>query len=293
MSDAIETSTPKILRPDKIIEALESFTINPYRDAHPLLYVIIKDESDDGNASYLKMLKKKSEKYGSRLCVIKAPTMVEAIGSLASIKQDPNAYGVMILGSYGPSEDAIIHNMIPSRLDIDCNSANAYGMFVKSTSQVGYRDAPCTAVACYKFLEYEDFPLSGARVGIVGRSFRVGRPLAGILTSKNATVTLYNSHSDLSMLKSEHVVVTAIGKPRFFTADMFVPGQWVIDVGINVDDDGKICGDVDFDNVCKTLGKHGAITPVPKGVGPLTNVIVFSKLFMNYAQAIGASPYEV
>ena len=120
-------------------------------------------------------------------------------------------------------------------------------------SETFYRGAPCTAGAIYKLLTYNDVDVAGKRVGVVGRSPRVGRPVAQLMSIANATVTLYHSKSDLSSLAQEDVVISAIGKPKFLKANLF----------------------------CKVLGDSGAITPVPNGVGPLTNVVLFSKLFAN------------
>lgn len=272
---------PKILKPDKAIRALENFSIYPYQSTKPRLCILMKSNASKDNESYLNSIVKCAEKYGCEVKTNLVSNMVEAITVMTRIRTEMLCSGILILGDFGENENAALAGMIPPRVDVDCASSSMYGMFATSTSPVAYRNAPCTAVACYKMLEYEEYKIEGASIGIVGRSLKVGRPLAEILTSKGATTTVYNSHSDLSTLKFHDVVVVATGKPKLITGDMLAKEQWIIDVGINVDEKGKLCGDVDFDSACKAIGDEGAITPVPGGIGPLTNTVLFSKLFSN------------
>jgi methylenetetrahydrofolate dehydrogenase (NADP+)/methenyltetrahydrofolate cyclohydrolase len=118
-------------------------------------------------------------------------------------------------------------------------------------------------------LELAGIPLDGQRAVIVGRSNIVGKPMAQLLLAKNATVTVCHSHTkDLAAVTREaDILVAAVGKPKFITADMVKPGATVIDVGINRIAPKKLVGDVDFDAVQDVAG---AITPVPGGVGLLT-----------------------
>ena len=129
--------------------------------------------------------------------------------------------------------------------------------------------APCTPAGCIKMLEYADIPMDGKRAVIIGRSNIVGKPMAQLLLAKNATVTICHSHTkDLAKIAREaDILVAAIGKPRFVTADMVKPGATVIDVGINRIEPKKLVGDVDFEAAQEVAG---AITPVPGGVGLLT-----------------------
>ena len=128
---------------------------------------------------------------------------------------------------------------------------------------------PCTPYACMKMLESIDYPIRGARAVIVGASNIVGKPMAMLLLQAGATVTICNSKTrDLSAhTKEADILVVATGRPKMITAEMVKPGAVVIDVGINRMDEGKLCGDVDFESV-KTVAS--AITPVPGGVGPMT-----------------------
>jgi methylenetetrahydrofolate dehydrogenase (NADP+)/methenyltetrahydrofolate cyclohydrolase len=142
---------------------------------------------------------------------------------------------------------------------------------------------PCTPAGVIKLLEHAGVPLSGANAVVVGRSHIVGKPAALLLLQKNATVTITHSRTkDLAAIcRRADILVAAIGKPRFVTADMVKPGVALIDVGINRLPDGNLVGDVDF-GPCSEIA--GWITPVPGGVGPMTitmlleNTIVAAKM---------------
>ena len=126
-----------------------------------------------------------------------------------------------------------------------------------------------------KMLEYENISVAGKEGVVVGRSNIVGKPMALLLLAANGTVTVCHSRTlDLAdVTRRADILVAAIGKPKFITADMVKPGAVVIDVGINRLDDGSLCGDVDFDEVSKI---SSAITPVPGGVGPMTITTLLS-----------------
>ena len=132
-------------------------------------------------------------------------------------------------------------------------------------------------------LEYADIPMDGKHAVILGRSNIVGKPMAQLLLAKNATVTICHSHTKnlAEITKQADILVAAIGKPKFVTAEMVKPGATVIDVGINRIEPKKLVGDVDFEAVSEVAG---AITPVPGGVGLLTvamlmqNVVTAAKM---------------
>jgi methylenetetrahydrofolate dehydrogenase (NADP+)/methenyltetrahydrofolate cyclohydrolase len=129
--------------------------------------------------------------------------------------------------------------------------------------------APCTPSGVIRLIESTRTSISGANALVIGRSDIVGKPMAALLLQRHATVTIAHSRTrDLaSIARNADIVVAAIGKARFVTADMVKPGSVVIDVGINRGNDGKLAGDVDFANVREVAGY---ITPVPGGVGPMT-----------------------
>ncbi|MBQ8172650.1 MAG: bifunctional methylenetetrahydrofolate dehydrogenase/methenyltetrahydrofolate cyclohydrolase FolD [Mailhella sp.] len=141
---------------------------------------------------------------------------------------------------------------------------------------------PCTPAGILALLDHYGISMRGKKAVVLGRSILVGRPIALMLGSRDydATVTMCHSRTpDLAATCREaDVIIAAIGRPRFLTADMVKPGAVIIDVGINRTEDGKLCGDVDYDNVAPLAS---AITPVPGGIGPMT----ISQLLLNTAQA--------
>ncbi|MBQ8664435.1 MAG: bifunctional methylenetetrahydrofolate dehydrogenase/methenyltetrahydrofolate cyclohydrolase FolD [Mailhella sp.] len=141
---------------------------------------------------------------------------------------------------------------------------------------------PCTPTGILALLDHYGISMRGKKAVVLGRSILVGRPIALMLGSRDydATVTMCHSRTpDLAATCREaDVIIAAIGRPRFLTADMVKPGAVIIDVGINRTEDGKLCGDVDYDNVAPLAS---AITPVPGGIGPMT----ISQLLVNTAQA--------
>ncbi|MDB5944180.1 MAG: bifunctional methylenetetrahydrofolate dehydrogenase/methenyltetrahydrofolate cyclohydrolase [Ramlibacter sp.] len=132
---------------------------------------------------------------------------------------------------------------------------------------------PCTPYGCIKMLDAIGYDLKGKHAVVIGRSNIVGKPMAMMLLGKNATVTICHSATrDLkAMTLQADVVVAAVGKRNVLTADMVKPGAVVIDVGMNRNDEGKLCGDVDFEGVKQVAGW---ITPVPGGVGPMTRAML-------------------
>jgi methylenetetrahydrofolate dehydrogenase (NADP+)/methenyltetrahydrofolate cyclohydrolase len=158
--------------------------------------------------------------------------------------------------------------------DIDCMSPiNLERVFEgKSKSFV-----PCTPKAVIEMLKFYDIPLEGANVVIAGRSLVVGKPLAMLMLDENATVTICHSrtHSMNEVTKKADIVVAAIAKAKFMGEDYFTEDSVVIDVGINDDGQGKICGDVDYDNV---VDKVKAISPAIGGIGTITSTILLSHI---------------
>jgi methylenetetrahydrofolate dehydrogenase (NADP+)/methenyltetrahydrofolate cyclohydrolase len=135
----------------------------------------------------------------------------------------------------------------------------------------GFR--PCTPYGCMKLIETTGIDLRGKHAVVIGRSNTVGKPMAQLLLQANATVTIcHSATADLGHhTRQADVVVAAVGRRNTLTADMVKPGAVIIDVGMNRKDDGKLCGDVDFDGVAQVAGW---ITPVPGGVGPMTRAML-------------------
>ena len=161
-------------------------------------------------------------------------------------------------------KDKVLERITPSK-DVDGFTSVNTGKLWNGT----YDFAPCTAVGVIELLDYYGIDIAGKDCVVVGRSNIVGKPLASLLLERNATVTVCHSKTkDLFKYTSwADIVISAVGKPKFIGWGMVKKGAVVIDVGINRDENGKLCGDVDFDNV---KDKVSAITPVPGGVGPMT-----------------------
>ena len=158
-----------------------------------------------------------------------------------------------------------ILKLIPVEKDVDGFCAENVGKLSKNSLCL----ASCTPNGVMKMLEYYNIPVKGKKAVVVGRSNIVGKPMAMLLLNADVTVTV--CHSKTQNLKEEclsaDILVSAVGKPYFITADMVKEGAVVVDVGMNRNSEGKLCGDVDFENV---KDKCSYITPVPGGVGPMT-----------------------
>lgn len=165
--------------------------------------------------------------------------------------------------------------LIPDSKDVDGFSANNIGKLCLNTESI----VACTPFGVMKMLEYENIDVKGKNAVVVGRSNIVGRPMAMLLLNADATVTV--CHSKTKNLKAEclkaDILVSAIGKAKFITADMIKEGAVVIDVGMNRDENGKLCGDVDFENVKE---RCSYITPVPGGVGPMTITMLMYNTYL-------------
>ena len=279
-----------LLLPDKAIAALEDYVITPNLGLHPTLGVVIRTgESSDPDHIYLRSIQKKADKYGAKVEVAEVDNYTEAAAAIQSFRHNYRINGIIILAHFTPEIDTALANMIPTRLDIDCVASNTYGLMFTSNSPVSYRLGPCAPVAVMKMLEYEGLSdLSGLNVAVIGRSLRVGRPLAEILTQHNATVTCYHSHSLPGIeidFDSYDIIISAVGKPKIWSnKENWGTNQYLIDIGINTDENGKICGDFDFESY---VDATVFITPVPGGIGQLATVVLFAKLFTAAAQARG------
>jgi methylenetetrahydrofolate dehydrogenase (NADP+)/methenyltetrahydrofolate cyclohydrolase len=173
-------------------------------------------------------------------------------------------------------EQAVIDAIDPSK-DVDgFHPRNIAKLFLNEDGLV-----PCTPAGIIEMLKVIDYDLDGKEVVVVGRSNIVGKPVSLLALSKNATVTMCHSHTkDLAKVTSRaDVLIAAIGRPKFFTEEYIKEGAVVLDVGMDRDENNKLCGDVDFENV---KDKCYAITPVPGGVGPMTIAMLLSNTLKAY-----------
>lgn len=275
---------------DKIIEStikkLETVAIDPHPTLNPTLGVIYR--ADDAAAgSYLRSIRRNAEKYKSTVISTECDSVQDASLKIRQWSQDPSINGIILISDYGEATQSL-YNLIPARLDIDGLSNKSAAHLYGSKDPIAYRKAPCTAAACLKIIQtLYDNELAGLNVAVVGRSMRVGRPLAELLLQQNCTVTLYHTKSKKTNFSDKDVLVSAIGRPEYFyhPLNLNATNLNIIDVGINYDEHGRICGDINYDSV---KDKAAYITPVPNGVGAVTNTVLFAKLYANKLDFAGA-----
>ena len=206
----------------------------------------------------------------------------ELLARVNALNNDPAIHGILVQLPLPAHIDAqkVIEAIAPGK-DVDgFHVASAGALMV---GQPGFW--PCTPYGCMKMLESIGYDLRGKHAVVIGRSNIVGKPMALMLLQKNATVTVcHSATADLkAMTLQADVIVAAVGKQKVLTADMVKPGAIVIDVGMNRNDQGKLCGDVDFEGV-RQVASH--ITPVPGGVGPMT----ITMLLVNTLEAAERAP---
>ena len=189
---------------------------------------------------------------------------------IAQLNQRRDVHGILVQLPLprGYSEKAVIQAIAPEK-DVDAFHFENVGKITTGD----YIFLPCTPAGVMEILDHYDIDPAGKHCVVVGRSNIVGKPQALLLLHRNATVTICHSRTtDLAaMTRQADILVAAAGKPGLITPEMVKPGAVVIDVAINRGDDGKICGDVDFDGVAQ-VASH--ITPVPGGVGPMTRAVL-------------------
>ncbi len=172
--------------------------------------------------------------------------------------------------------DTVINAILPEK-DVDAFNPSNVGRIMLGE----YSFLPCTPAGVMELLKYYNIDVSGKECVVIGRSNIVGKPMAMLLLHENATVTVCHSRTRelADVTRRADILVCAVGRPMFVTADMVKDGAVVIDVGINRKPDGKLCGDVDFESVEK---KASFITPVPGGVGPMTISMLMQNTLTSY-----------
>lgn len=234
----------------------------------PGLAVILVGQ-DPASEVYVRNKVKACDKVGflSRLQKLdQSTTQKELLNHITRLNQDPEIHGILVqlpLPEHLDEHEVIEH--IAAEKDVDGFHISNAGLLMTGKPLF----TPCTPFGVMKMIEQTGIQIEGAEAVIVGASNIVGKPQALLLLQQSATVTI--CHSKTKNL-AEHcrradILVVAVGKPNLITADMIKPGAVVIDVGINRREDGKLCGDVDFENAKAVAG---FITPVPGGVGPMT-----------------------
>ena len=234
----------------------------------PGLAVVIVG-SDPASQVYVRNKKKACSDVGFYSEVHEMPaetTMEELLTKIEALKNNPAIHGILVqLPLPDHLDETAVINAIPPEKDVD-----AFHPVNTGKIMIGeYRFLPCTPAGIMKMLEYEQISVEGKECVVVGRSNIVGKPMAMLLLHENGTVTVFHSRTKNleDVTRRADLLVAAVGKANFITADMVKEGAVVIDVGMNRNADGRLCGDVDFENVKE---KASAITPVPGGVGVMT-----------------------
>ena len=250
----------------------------------PRLAVIIVG-SDPASEVYVRNKQRTCEELGIRSDHIALPaetTEEELLACIEELNVDPEVHGILVQlplpAQIAEDEEEILSHIDP-RKDVDGFHPVNVGHLVLGAP--GLR--PCTPAGCIRMLDYAGIPIEGAHAVIIGRSNIVGKPMAHLLLERNATVTICHSRTQnlAAIARTADILVAAVGRPHFVTADMVKEGATVIDVGINRIAPKKLVGDVDFDGAAAVAG---AITPVPGGVGLLT----VAMLMENVVQAAKA-----
>lgn len=234
----------------------------------PGLAVIIVG-NDDASHKYVRNKKRGCEELGIYSEVYELPEQTsqqELIDLVKRLNVDPKIDGILVQLPLPKTidEKAVIENINPDK-DVDAFHETNVGKIMIGN----YRFLPCTPAGIMELIASQGIDLKGKECVVIGRSNIVGKPMAMLLLHAHGTVTICHSRTrDLAeVARRADVLVVAIGKAKFVTADMVKPGAVVIDVGMDRDENGKLCGDVDFEAVKEVAGY---ITPVPGGVGPMT-----------------------
>ncbi len=268
-----------LLKGAPVAAALCEKAVNIAKDLNvtPTLAIVrVGDKGDD--IYYQRSATKRCEGIGQSVRSVELPVDVseqELIGVIEGLNADNTVHGVLLLRPLPKhiNEEAVCETLSPKK-DIDgITGASLAGVF--TGNGVGF--APCTARACIEILDHYGIEMTGKRATVVGRSLVVGKPVAMMLMSRNATVTVCHTKTidmPLECKKAEILIVSA-GRAEVIGEEHLTDGQIVVDVGINVDKDGNLCGDVK-DEAAKA--QNLSYTPVPGGVGTVTTAVLACQL---------------
>ena len=266
----------------KIKEEVQEILGTLSGEAPKLAIIRVGERPDD--ISYEKGATKKMGNFGLRVQSYVFPADISDTqfkAEFQKINEDPDVTGILMLRPL-PKQicEKDIENMIDPEKDLDgISPVNIAKVF--AGDQSGF--APCTAEAVMEVLKQNQIEISGKRAVVVGRSMVVGRPLAMLLLKENATVTICHTRTkDLKeTCRKAEILCAAAGKAKMLDSEYVGDGAVVIDVGINVDENGKLCGDVDFESL---EGHASMATPVPGGVGAVTTAVLAKHLVQAWAK---------
>lgn len=251
-----------------------------------LCMVRVGDNPSD--MSYERGASKRCETLGVACKQIHLPEDVsqeELLSVIEDVNQDPAIHGLLLFRPLPKHLDqALIENALDPAKDVDCmTDLSMSGVF--TGKQIGF--PPCTPQACMEILDHYGYDCTGKKAVVIGRSLVVGKPAAMMLIKKNATVTICHTRTkDMpAVTRDADLIIVAAGRAGVIGADYVREGQTIIDVGINVNAEGKLCGDVDFAAVEPVVD---AITPVPGGVGTVTTSVLVGHVADAALKTLGA-----
>jgi len=257
----------------KEIEILKQKNITPK-------LTIIQIGNVEASNTYVRNKIKLSEKVGSITDLVKLPeetTQEELLSLIRKLNNDNSVHGILLQLPIPKhiDENSVLEQIDPNK-DVDCFHISNVGK-VWTARKDNIVIKPCTPAGVIELIKRTGISMEGKNVVIVGRSNIVGKPLAALCLIENAIVTIAHSKAkDLkSLCKEADILIAAVGRAKMFNHEYVKENQIVIDVGINVDENGKLCGDVDFEDVKEIVGY---ITPVPGGVGPMTVTMLLANL---------------
>lgn len=234
----------------------------------PGLAVILVGD-DPASQTYVRNKQKACEEvgfHGEQINLPSTTTQEELLAVVEGLNARPDIHGILCqLPLPKGLDDSLVIAAIDPKKDVDAFHAENVGHIMIGDQQF----LPCTPAGVMELIHRSGITVEGKHCVVIGRSNIVGKPMAMLLLQENGTVTICHSRTKnlAEICRQADILVAAVGKPKFVTAHMVKPGATVIDVGINRDENGKLCGDVDFEAVEPIAG---AITPVPGGVGPMT-----------------------
>ncbi len=258
----------KAVREYNLDKIAEQVAVLKEKGVLPTLAVIIVG-SDPASRIYVNNKKAACERTGMRSLEYALPeetTTEELLELIDKLNADKEVNGILCQLPVPKHIDknAVLERILPEK-DVDCFHPENVGRLSIGNGEL----VPCTPMGMVKLLEYENIDPTGKHCVIIGRSDIVGKPMAMLMLARNATVSICHSKTVnlAEITKQADILVAAVGIAKFVKADMVKDGAIVLDVGMDRDENGKLCGDVDFDEVKE---KASFITPVPGGVGPMT-----------------------
>ena len=258
----------KAVREYNLDKIAEQVAVLKEKGVLPTLAVIIVG-SDPASRIYVNNKKAACERTGMRSLEYALPeetTTEELLELIDKLNADKEVNGILcqLPVPRHIDKNAVLERILPEK-DVDCFHPENVGRLSIGNGEL----VPCTPMGMVKLLEYENIDPTGKHCVIIGRSDIVGKPMAMLMLARNATVSICHSKTVnlAEITKQADILVAAVGIAKFVKADMVKEGAIVLDVGMDRDENGKLCGDVDFDEVKE---KASFITPVPGGVGPMT-----------------------